>query len=64
MYVNGIAIDNLRASGGSDRDEDLSLVIPIDYIDLAAGDYIDLRIIQTGLTGNLVHAAFNISIRL
>ena len=64
VYKNGVALDNTEVRTGNYGSEDQSMCLPNKTITLAAGDYIDLRIDQYNLTGNLVHSMFNISIRL
>ena len=64
VYKNGSAVESLQARTGNYGAEDQSMSCIPSYVDLNAGDYIDLRIDQNNLTGNLVHAMLNIEIRL
>lgn len=64
LYVDGVALTNTRVTTSNYGNEDGVLPLIPTYIDLTAGEYIDLRIIQGSLTGNLLHAVFNIKIRL
>lgn len=64
IYKNGVELANTEVRTGNYGSEDQSMALIPTYIDLAAGDYIDLRIIQSSLTGNLIHSVLNIEIRL
>jgi len=64
VFKNGAALDNTQVRAGNYGNEDQSLALPSTYINLAAGDYLDLRIVHDDLTGNLIHSMFNIEIRL
>jgi len=64
VYKNGVALDTLQARTGNYGNEDQSMSSISSYVDLVADDYIDLRIDQNNLTGNLIHAILNIEIRL
>ncbi len=64
LYKNGIVLANTEVRTGNYGSEDQSMAFIPTYISLSEGDYIDLRIDQNNLTGNLVHAVLNIEIRL
>ena len=64
VYKNGLALENTEVRTGNYGNEDQSMSLIPTYIDLVADDYIDLRIDQNNLTGNLVHSIFNLEIRL
>ena len=64
VYKNGSALDNTEVRTGNYGSEDQSMCLPTTTVTLAANDYLDLRIDQNNLTGNLVHSIFSIRIRL
>jgi len=64
VYKNGTALDSGQLRDGNYGSEDASFVAIPFYVDLVKGDYIDLRVDQNSLTGNLVHAMLNIELRL
>lgn len=64
VYKNGVALENTEIRTGNYGNEDQSMALIPTYIDLVAGDYIDLRIDQNSLTGNLIRSTFNVEIRL
>lgn len=64
VFKNGVELDNTEVRTGNYGSEDQSMALISTYVDLAAGDYVDLRINQNNLTGNLVNSAFNIEIRV
>lgn len=64
IYKNGVALDGTEVRTGNYGNEDQSMALIPMYVDLAADDYLDIRIDQNSLTGNLVHAKLNIEIRL
>ena len=64
IYKNGSAVAGTEVRTGNYGSEDQSMALPQTYIDLSADDYIDLRIIQSSLTGNLIRASINLEIRL
>ncbi len=64
VFKNWVALDNTETRTGNYGSEDQSMALPCQYISLTAWDYIDLRIDQNNLTGNMVHSMFNIEIRL
>ncbi len=64
VYKNGSALDNTQVRTGNYGNEDQSMCLPCTYVSLVVGDYIDLRIDQNNLTGNLVHSSLNLEIRL
>ena len=64
IYKNGVVLENTEVRSGNYGNEDQSMTLPCSYIDLEAGDYIDVRIDQNNLTGTINHHMFNIEIRL
>jgi len=64
VYKNGIEVTETQARNTNYGNEDGNLILSSTYIDLVAGDYVDLRIDQNNLTGNLVHSMFNLELRL
>lgn len=64
IYKNGVALGGTIISSGNSKNGDQSFSMIADNFSLAAGDYVDLRIIHSGLTGELLRSSFNISIRL
>jgi len=64
LYKNGVAVSHTDVRTGNYGGEDSSLSFIPSYIDLVAGDYLELRINQNNLTGNLVGATLNLEIRL
>ena len=60
VYKNGSALDILQARTGNYGNEDQSMSCVSWYVDLETDDYIDLRIDQNNLTGNLIHAMLNV----
>ncbi len=64
IYKDGVALENTDVRTGNYGSEDSSLSFIPTYLDLVAGEYIDLRIVQNNLTGNLVGATLNVEIRL
>jgi len=66
IFKNGTAITspNTSVSSGNYSKEDQVFPFIPKYIDLEAGDYVDLRIDHNNLTGNLIRAVFSIEIRL
>jgi hypothetical protein len=64
VFKNGVAVEGMDVRTGNYAEEDQSMSFIQTYIDLDVDDYIDLRILQNNLTGNLVASSFNIEIRL
>lgn len=65
LYKNGSSLGTAYSMrGGNYGNEDDSVTLPRKELTLAASDYIDLRIDQNNLTGNLIYAAIIIEIRL
>ena len=65
LYKNGVSLgDAYAVRTGNYGNEDQMLGLPTTYLDLDADDYIDLRIDQNSLTGNLIRASLNIELRL
>ena len=64
IYKNGGALAGTIISSGNSKNGDQSFSMISDNFSLSAGDYVDLRIIHSGLTGELLRSSFNISIRL
>ncbi len=63
IYKNGTALENTDVRTGNYGSEDSSLSFIPTYIDLLAGEYLDLRVVQNNLTGNLVGGTLNVEIR-
>ena len=64
VYKNGVALENTQARTGNYGNEDQSMCMPAVYVELDTDDYLDLRIDQNSLTGNLVHSMFMIELTL
>lgn len=64
IYKNSLELENSEVRTCNYGSEDQSMAFVPTYVHLAAGEYVDLRISQNSLTGSLVHAVFNIEIRL
>jgi len=64
IYKNGGALAGTIVSSGNSKNGDQSFSMIPDSFELAASDYLDLRLIHSGLTGELLRSTFNISIRL
>lgn len=64
LYKNGVALAGTIISSGNSKNGDQSFSMIADDFELAAGNYLDLRISHSGLTGELLRSSFNISIRL
>ena len=62
IYKNGSSIETSEVRGGNYGNEDDSLTSVPFYVDLVADDYVDLRVDQNNLTGNLIHAVINIEL--
>ncbi len=64
---NGVAPtgdDSTLRRTGNYQQEDGGTTLPCTVVDITAGDYIELQVDHTNLTGNLTHAMLSISIRL
>ena len=64
VYKNGVALGTTQTRSGNYGNEDQSMALPKVHETLSAGDYLDVRINQNNLTGNMVHHMFNVEIRL
>ena len=65
VFKNGVTLGkDYQMRGGNYGNEDDSMTFPRTKLTLAAGQYIDLRIDQNNLTGNLILATLSIEIRL
>lgn len=64
IYRNGGELASTEVRTGNYGNEDQSMAFIPTYIDLTAGDYVDLRVDQNNLTGNLIHSVFNIELRV
>lgn len=64
VYKNGVALGGTIISTGNSKNGDQSSSMVADQFDFTAGDYFDLRVIQSGLTGTLLRSKFNISLDL
>lgn len=64
IYKNGVAVDDTSVRTGNYGNEDQSMCYIPTYMDLEAGDYLELRIDHNNLTGNLVHGVLNVKIML
>ena len=64
IYKNGVAVDTSEVRTGNYGSEDQTMACVPFYLDLVEDDYVDLRIDQNNLTGNLVHSVFNMELTL
>lgn len=64
VYKNGASVESTRIESGNYGNEDQSMALPAVYIELDTDDYLDVRISQNNLTGDLTHCLFQIGLTL
>ena len=64
IFVNGVSVNHADVSTGNYGGEDQSLSFIPMSLPLTAGDYVEIHLDQTNLSGSLIGCTFNISIRL
>ncbi len=64
VFKNGVEVDHLSVRSGNYGSEDQSMSFIPTYITLAEDDYIEVRLDQNNLTGNLLSGTLNIEMRL
>ena len=64
VYINSILMDYAEVRTGNYGGEDQSLTFLPKSIDLDSGDYVEIKVIHTNLTGNLIGCTLNINTRL